>query len=79
MSSDIPPLALRPRAAAKAMGISPRLLWSLSAPRGPIPCTRIGGRRGCVLYAVDDLKAWLQRGDETQKGGQQCPPSNNCY
>jgi hypothetical protein len=57
--ATIPPLALRPREAAAHLGISTRLLWSLSAPRGPIPCTRIGGRGGCVLYRVAELDAWL--------------------
>lgn len=55
-----PPLALRPREAARMLGVSARLLWSLTAPRGPIPCTRIGGRGGCVLYRPADLDAWLR-------------------
>lgn len=62
------PLALRPAEAAKALGISPRLLWGLTAPRGPIPCTRIGGRGGCVLYRLADLDAWL-REHATRQGG----------
>jgi len=54
------PLALRPRDAAKALGISARTLWSLSAPRGPIPAVRIGrGKRQTVLYPVAGLHAWL--------------------
>ena len=54
------PLALRPRDAAKALGVSPRTLWSLSAPRGPLPCLRIGpGKRQTVLYPVAELQAWL--------------------
>lgn len=56
------PLALRPREAAKALGISLRTLWGLSAPRGPIPCIRVGnGKRKTVLYPVSDLRAWLSR------------------
>ncbi len=55
-----PLLALRLRDAARLLGISERLLWNLSAPRGPIPCTRIGGRGGCVLYRPDDLDQWLK-------------------
>jgi predicted DNA-binding transcriptional regulator AlpA len=51
-------LALRPREAAKALGISERLLWSLTAPRGTIPAVRIGT---CVLYPVTGLQAWLDR------------------
>ncbi len=56
----VPPtaLALRPREAAKALGISERMLWSLTAPRGTIPAVRIGT---CVLYPVTGLQAWLDR------------------
>lgn len=63
-------LALRPRDAAKALGISARTLWGLTAPRGPIPCLRIGhGKRQTVLYPVADLQAWLTREAEPAKGG----------
>lgn len=56
------PLALRPREAAKALSISTRTLWELTAPRGPIPCVRIGqGKRQSVLYPVAELEAWLKR------------------
>ena len=42
-------LALRLREAAKALGISPRTLWGLTAPRGPIPGVRVGsGKRRAV-------------------------------
>ncbi len=51
-------LALRPREAAKALGISERMLWSLTAPRGTISAVRIGT---CVLYPVTGLQAWLDR------------------
>lgn len=54
-----PPLALRPREAAKALGISPRLLWQLTHD-GAVPCVRVGsGKRRTVLYPVADLQAWL--------------------
>jgi hypothetical protein len=53
------PLALRPREAAAMLGISQRLLWSLTAPRGPIAATKLGGKGGCILYRVADLEAWL--------------------
>ena len=63
-------LALRPRDAARALGISARTLWGLTAPRGPIPCLRIGhGKRQTVLYPVADLQAWLSRQAEAEKGG----------
>ncbi|MBX7166518.1 MAG: helix-turn-helix domain-containing protein [Pirellulales bacterium] len=59
-SSPIEALALRPREAAKALGLSPRTLWGLTAPRGPIPCVRVGsGRRQSVLYPVADLRSFL--------------------
>ncbi len=60
------PLALRPRDAAKALGIGQRKLWELSQPRGPIPCVRVGQ---CVLYPVAQLQAWLA--DGVREGGGQ--------
>ena len=64
-------LALRPREAAKALGISPRLLWQLTKD-GRIPCVRIGGtKRRTVLYPLADLQAWLTRLAAQAKGGEQ--------
>ena len=60
-----PPLAMRPKEAAKALGIGQRKLWQLSQPRGPIPCVRVGV---CVLYPVAMLEAWLAQ--QTAKGSQ---------
>ena len=63
------PLALRPREAAKALGISARTLWGLTSPRGPIPCLRIGhGKRKSILYPMAELKAWLSRQAEAAEG-----------
>ena len=60
-------LALRPREAAKALGISERMLWSLTAPRGTIQSVRVGS---CVLYPVNALQAWLDRQAQvTSEGG----------
>jgi hypothetical protein len=65
------PLALRPRDAAKALGISPRHLWQLTRD-GLVPCVRVGcGRRKTVLYPVADLQAWLTRQAVQEKGGDQ--------
>jgi excisionase family DNA binding protein len=62
------PLALRPRDAAKALGISPRLLWQLTHD-GQIPCVRVGsGKRRTVLYPTTDLQAWLSRQANNSKG-----------
>jgi excisionase family DNA binding protein len=67
--SNDSPLALRPRDAAKALGISPRLLWQLTHD-GHIPCARIGtGKRRTVLYPVDQLLSWLEQQVEAAKGG----------
>ena len=53
-------LALRPAEAARLLGISARTLWTLTHPRGPIPCVRPSGPRGPVLYPVRALHAWLE-------------------
>jgi excisionase family DNA binding protein len=63
------PLALRPREAAQALGISPRLLWQLTKD-GQIPCVRVGnGKRQTVLYPLAVLQAWLARRAESENGG----------
>ena len=49
-------LALRGKAAAKALGISERTLWSLTA-RGDVPHIKLPG---IVLYPLDALRAWLE-------------------
>ncbi|MCA8998864.1 MAG: helix-turn-helix domain-containing protein [Planctomycetaceae bacterium] len=62
-------LALRPREAAKALGISPRLLWQLTND-GHIPCVRIGtGKRKTVLYPVNVLEDWLEEQSKATNGG----------
>jgi excisionase family DNA binding protein len=67
------PLALRPREAAKALGISPRLLWQLTKD-GHVPCVRVGsGKRRTVLYPLADLQAWLTRQAATAEGGEHDP------
>lgn len=53
------PLALRPREAAKTLGVSPRYLWSITKA-GKIPCLRLGsGPRKTVLYPVAGLRQFL--------------------
>jgi hypothetical protein len=67
----VPTLALHPREEAKALGISPRLLWQLTK-YGRIPCVRIsGGKRKTILYPVAELQAWLSRESNAAKGGEQ--------
>jgi predicted DNA-binding transcriptional regulator AlpA len=48
---------MRPREAAKALGISQRLLWE-QTNRGMVPHIRLGK---AILYPVDSLRDWLQR------------------
>jgi predicted DNA-binding transcriptional regulator AlpA len=65
------PLALRPREAARALGISPRLLWQLTKD-GHVPCVCLGsGKRRTVLYPLAELQAWLTRQAANGKGGEQ--------
>ena len=54
---ETPCLAMRPREAAKALGISERLLWEWT-DRGVVPHVRMGK---AILYPVDSLRAWLLR------------------
>ena len=74
MASDTPPdadpmtptLALRPKQAARALGIGERLLWS-KTHAGEIPHVRIGR---AVVYPVDRLRDWLV---QESKGGHDDP------
>jgi hypothetical protein len=52
-----PRLALRPRDAARALGIGERLLWTLTN-QGVIPHVRLGR---AVVYPVDLLREFLAR------------------
>jgi hypothetical protein len=62
-------LALRPRQAARALGISPRLLWQLTKD-GRVPCLRLGaGPRKTTLYPVSLLEEWLTRQASAAEGG----------
>ena len=54
---ETPCLAMQPREAAKALGISERLLWD-HTERGAIPHIRLGK---AILYPVDSLRDWLKR------------------
>jgi excisionase family DNA binding protein len=58
-ATEPPTLVLRPREAAKALGVCPRTLatWTKA---GNIPVVRVGtGKKQAVLYPVDALRAWL--------------------
>ena len=71
MNEPTPPLVYRAREAAKAPGISLRLLQQLTRD-GRIPCVRVGsGKRKTVLYPVAELQSWLARQAAGAKGGEQ--------
>ena len=57
-------LLLKPREAAARLSISERQLWANTAPRGPIPCVRIGS---CVRYSPEALQACI-RAKQTEGG-----------
>ena len=59
-----PPLGLRPKDAARALGIGERLLWS-KTNAGEIPYVRIGK---AIIYPVHLLRDWLT---EQAEGGDQ--------
>jgi excisionase family DNA binding protein len=50
-------IALRPREAAKLLGICTRTLWTWTRA-GRVPCVKIGKT---VLYPADQLREWLRR------------------
>ncbi len=55
--SAVPRLALRPKDAAKALGIGERKLWEITADRtSGIPHVRLGK---AILYPVRELRDWL--------------------
>lgn len=52
---NVPPLALRSRDAARALGITERTVIAL-ADSGAIPCVRLGN---VTIFPVSCLRAWL--------------------
>lgn len=50
-------LLIPPREAADVLGISERKLYSITSPRGPIPCVRLGTR--AVRYSIVALEKWI--------------------
>ena len=58
---ETPCLAMRPREAAKSLGVSERLLWEWT-DRGVVPHVRLCK---AILYPVDSLREWLKRQTQT--------------
>lgn len=70
MSANTPAkavLLLTPKEAAKALAISPRKLWAMTAS-GELPSIRLGR---CLRYPVDDLQRWI---NDQMKGGTNSDP-----
>jgi hypothetical protein len=55
---EIPRLALRPREAAIALGMSEKTLFSRKFPRGDIPAVKVGSR---VAYFPHQIREWADR------------------
>lgn len=55
---EVPRLALRPREAAIALGMSEKALFSRSFSRGDIPAVKVGSR---TCYFVHQLQAWADK------------------
>lgn len=60
-SVEADPLLLTPREAARALSVSPRKLWGLTAS-GELPCVRFGR---AVRYDRDDLRRLIAQRKET--------------
>ena len=61
----IPSLAMRPKETAKALGISARKLWEITADRSSgIPHVRFGK---AIVYPLRELQDWLR--DQIKKKG----------
>jgi hypothetical protein len=58
-TNGAPTLLLTARDAANALAISEKPLWTLTAPRGPIPMIRVGERS--VRYSVTALQRWIDQ------------------
>jgi hypothetical protein len=58
MTSNIIPekLLLSAGDTSRMLSICDKTLWSMTAPRGPIPVVKIGSR---VLYSVSALQKWI--------------------
>jgi excisionase family DNA binding protein len=67
------PLLLTPREAAQALATSERTLWSLTAPRGPIPVVRFGRS---VRYSRDALVTWIAHQQERPADASESDPTD---
>lgn len=54
--TESPKLLLTPREAAETLSVCEKSLWSLTAPRGPIKCVRLGRS---VRYSIEALREFV--------------------
>lgn len=54
--TESPKLLLTPREAAETLSVCEKSLWSLTSPRGPIKCVRLGRS---VRYSHDVLREFI--------------------
>jgi excisionase family DNA binding protein len=59
------PILMNTREAARALSISERKLWDLTAPRGPIPSLKFGRS---VRYRPEDLREWAAKATTKMEG-----------
>jgi len=64
-ATSISKLLLTVPEAAKALSISPRSLWAMTSPRGPIPAVRFSRS---VRYSPQALQAWIDSQNGHQDG-----------
>lgn len=60
MSNDETPAATKLkniREVAEYTGLCEKSIWNGTAPRGDLPCVKLGAR---VLYRPEDVSAWIE-------------------
>jgi hypothetical protein len=61
MTSEIRAQLMNRKDAADILGMCERSLWSLTAPRGPIPFLRVGRGNRAIRYDMRDLVAFIDQ------------------
>ena len=64
-SPAVEPVLVDAVAAAGMLSVSTRHLWSMTAPRGPIPCVKIGCR---ILFRPESLRRWAAEAESAGGG-----------
>ena len=61
MQATIEKKLLSAKETARALGISDRTLWGITAPRGPLACCKIGTR---VMYSPEAIERFIKQQEE---------------